>query len=99
MTNPFVPKDFIVLPRAVWLPRFGKEIYRGSPSQIVIAIASSGGKPVKTIKAAIQHLVEDLTRSHKAKVQVPWELPEGELTRAFLRALLKSGIAKTVPDA
>jgi hypothetical protein len=97
--NPFKPKDFTVIPRAIWLPRFGSDIYRGTPSQIVVAIASAGGSTPKSVKAAIRHLVEDLTRSHKAKVQVPWEQPEADLAKSFIRALLQSGIAKPVPDA
>lgn len=88
-----------MIPRALWLPRFGPEVYRGSPSQIVVSIASTGGDPVKSVKEAIRHLVEDLTRSHKSKVQVPWEQPEAVLATSFLRALLQSGIAKPVPVA
>jgi hypothetical protein len=98
-SNPFAPKDFSVLPKAIWLPRFGSTVYRGTPSQVVVAIASQGGEPAKSVKAAIRLLVEDLTRSHKARVQVPWEQPEAALAKAFVKALLQSSIAKAVPEA
>lgn len=81
------------------MPRFGTHVFRGNPSEIIIEMASAGREPVTSAKTAIRHLVEDLTRSHKAKVQIPWEQPEGALAKAFLKALLQSGIAQPVPQA
>jgi hypothetical protein len=81
------------------MPRFGPHIFRGDPVTMILEMSASSGKPVATAKAAIRHLVEDLTKSHKAKVQVPWEQPEATLAKSFIRALLQSGIAQTVADA
>lgn len=99
MTNPFQPKAFTELPLAVWMPRDGPQVYRGSPVNIILGIAAATGNPTRSTKLAIQHLVENFAKKHKMTLKVPWEQPEAGLSRAFLRALLQSGLCMPVPDA
>jgi len=99
MINPFQPKDFIELPLAIWVPRTGTQVFRGTPIDILLSLSASWGNPTKSTKMAIRHLTEGIEKKHRIRLKVPWEQPEIGLSRAFLRALLQSGLCQPVPDA
>jgi len=99
MMNPFLPKEFLSLPEAIWVPRLGPRVFRGAAAEIVLQMASMKGPRPSTVKLALRHLVEDMSSTNRIRVKIPWEQPEAALARAFLRALLQAGLCLPVPSA
>lgn len=98
--NPFAPKEFPELPTAIWMPRNGTRVFRGSAVDILLEMAASkAGRKTRSVKQALKLLVEDLSKSNRVRVNIPWEQPEGPLAKAFLKAMLQAGICQPVPRA
>jgi hypothetical protein len=86
------------LPKAVWIPKNGYEVYRGDPSQIVLELLPEAKGP-KRVTNALKGAIELLARSHKVRIKLPWERSEEDLAKMFVSSLLQMRILHPVASA
>ena len=87
------------LPEAIWIA--GEEqttsIYRGTPTEIVKAMASEMGDI--SIHGAVQQLCSALAQNRRVGIHLPLDLPEEQLAGLFVYALLDTRLAKPMARA
>jgi hypothetical protein len=73
-------------------------IYRGSPQEIVRAMASEMGDGV-TIRQAVKKLTSALSNDRRITIQFPDGVPEEQLAKMFVHALLVTKLGREMPQA
>jgi len=91
------------LPEAIWIPSPGSsalpKVYRGSPVEIVEAMASKAKPKKRTVRSAVKYLVMSIAKTRKVEIHLPGGLDEDELAGLFVFALLDTGLGKPLPQA
>lgn len=85
------------LPRSVWSQTSEFNIYRGTPSQMVIEMM--GGDQPYTVREALQQLVNHIYQTRNLQIQLPWQAPDEILANLFIYTLLQAGIVYPTPLA
>ena len=88
------------LPAAIWIA--GEEqttsIYRGTPTEIVEAMASEMGDGL-SVRSAVQQLCSALAQNRRVGIRIPLDLPDDQLAGLFVYALLDTRLAKPMARA
>lgn len=88
------------LPPALWIPRGGLRVFRGSPNEIVQEMAHTDDEPRSlSVRESLRQLTYGLQTGHRVRIHLPWEEPDEICSALFLHALLHLAIAKPVPSA
>lgn len=91
-------KHLRALPQSIWLPGEPPSVYRGSPEEMVNAMAREMGEDV-TIREAVNRLCAALAAYRRVVIGLPEDVPDDTLARLFVFALLDMGMAKPLAAA
>ena len=86
------------LPPSVWSQTSEFNIYRGTPSQMVLEMMGNGGQEC-TIREALEQLVNHIYQTRNIQIQLPWQAPDEVLANLFVYTLLRAGIIRETPLA
>jgi hypothetical protein len=85
-----------VLPPSVWSQSNDFNIYRGTPSEMVLEMM--GGEQC-SVREALEKLVNHVSQTRNIQIQLPWQAPDEILANLFIYTLLQAGIVRPTPLA
>jgi len=92
------------LPTAIWVPAEVANltdrlpgVYRGSPVEMVQAMAKDNG--YSTQRAVIKHYIDVLAQDYKIGIRLPGAASDEDLARLFVYALLDVGVGRPMAQA
>lgn len=85
------------LPPSVWSQAGGFNIYRGTPSQMVLEMVS--GDHEYTVREALQQLIFHVYQTRGLQIQLPWQTSDEILANLFIYTLLQARIIQPTPLA
>jgi hypothetical protein len=83
------------LPNSVYLKTKSLQIYRGSPSEIILEMVPAA--PNLTVRRALEQLVEQLALKRNLHVEMPWDAPDEILSNLLLQVMLDNNIIGPTP--
>jgi hypothetical protein len=87
------------LPASIWMPgNTEPSIYRGTPTEIVTAMAAEIGEGV-SIRDAVRQLCSALAEHRHVGIRLPLDLPDEQLAGLFVYALLDTRLARPMASA
>lgn len=87
-----------VLPISVWSQTSDFNIYRGTPSEMVLEMM--GGNHQGSVREALEQLVNHVSQTRNIQIQLPWHVPDDKiLANLFIYTLLQAGIVRPTPLA
>jgi len=87
-----------VLPISVWSQFSDFNIYRGTPSEMVLEMIGRGHQG--SVREALEQLVNHVSQTRNIQIQLPWQVPDDEiLANLFIYTLLQAGIVHPTPLA
>lgn len=87
------------LPASIWMPGDTEpSIYRGTPMEIVTAMASELGEGT-SVRDAVKQICSALAQNRRVGIRIPLDLPDEQLAGLFVYALLDTRLAKPMAMA
>lgn len=85
------------LPPSVWSQTSDFNIYRGTPSEMVLEMM--GGVQKYSVRETLEQLVNHIAQTRNIHIQLPWQAPDEILANLFIYTLLQAGIVRPTPLA
>jgi hypothetical protein len=98
-TTPLSLEALQALPKAIWMPGHPPSIYRGSPLEMVHAMAKEMESSDLSVRETIQAILSGLLMNRRLFIALPNVKSDETLARLFVYALLGTGVGRKIPTA